>query len=242
MSAKNFLPLVTFCNGKGPSRSSRAAQERYSRRGRRALTATAPLSDRRFCGFFSVKADLMGTLYHRGGKMSREEAVWDASFLLVRSAPNECLKSKDFAKYVMEWICTFWVQAGVCLNKQDTMINRWKRNPNFRIFLFGVKAYKKMCFSLRVIASVIAVKKWSEKWSRGQGGDQRFFLLWITEMKSWAVTVNSDSRFVGGDVPSKGCGRKVCCNQNQKNKRGTSPTSGKSAVFGNKKLNGQDEW
>jgi len=31
---------------------------------------------------------------------------------------------------------------------------------------------------------VIAVKKWSEKWSRGQGGDQRFFLLWITEMKS----------------------------------------------------------
>ena len=53
--------------------------------------------------------------------------------------------------------------------------------------------------------------------------------------------MNSDSRFVGGDVPSKGYGRKVCCNQNQKNKRGTSPTSGKSAVFGNKKLNGQDE-
>ena len=100
--AWDLLPLVTFCNGKGPSRSSRAARERYSRRGRRALTATAPLSDRRFCGFFSVKADLTGTLYHRGGKMSREEAVWDASFLLVRSAPKECLKSKDFAKYVME--------------------------------------------------------------------------------------------------------------------------------------------
>ena len=72
------MPLVTFCNGKGPSRSSRAAQERYSRRGRRALTATAPLSDRRFCGFFSVKADLTGTLYHQGGKMSRAEAVCDA--------------------------------------------------------------------------------------------------------------------------------------------------------------------
>jgi hypothetical protein len=28
--------------------------------------------------------------------------VWDESFLLVRSAPKECLKSKDFAKYVME--------------------------------------------------------------------------------------------------------------------------------------------
>ena len=95
-------PLVTSCNGKAPARSSRAAQERYSRRGRRALTATAPLSDRRFCGFFSVKADLTGTLYHRGGKMSREEAARDESFLLVRSAPKECLKSKDFAKYVME--------------------------------------------------------------------------------------------------------------------------------------------
>lgn len=66
-----LLPLVTFYNGKDPSRSSRAARERYSRCGRRVLTAITPLSDRRFCGFFSVKASLTETLYHSGRKMSR---------------------------------------------------------------------------------------------------------------------------------------------------------------------------
>lgn len=57
---RDILPLVSFCNGKAPSRSSRAAPEWYGRRfPQDPSTKRAPLYPAQ-CGFFSVSAILYG--------------------------------------------------------------------------------------------------------------------------------------------------------------------------------------
>lgn len=68
---RDIWPLVSHCNGRVPSRSSRAAQEWYSRRAHRALSPSAPLSGCRFRGFFSVKAISTPLLYHQKRRLSR---------------------------------------------------------------------------------------------------------------------------------------------------------------------------
>ena len=62
---RDFMPLVTSCNGKAPARSSRAAREWYSRRvSWDPSTRWAPLCPP-LCGFFSVHANFTKAIYHQ---------------------------------------------------------------------------------------------------------------------------------------------------------------------------------
>lgn len=70
----NDRRFVSHCNGRGPSRLCPGRLGSGTAAGTRGtLSAGVPLSGRGGRGFFSVKADFMGTLYHQRWKLSRNE-------------------------------------------------------------------------------------------------------------------------------------------------------------------------